>query len=113
MVRKTMLPVVGNREISEVSNLNIAHGADITELDVEDSNYVAVIGDTIAKKLFNNAESAINNIVKIGSVNYKIIGVLERTGEGLQGINPNDSIFLPYSTFSEYVLKGRVYMPQV
>lgn len=110
--KKDYSSVVGvTEQYSEVSNLRVAYGADITEFDVEDSAYVAVIGDIVASKNFKSAEDAINNMIRIGNINYKIVGVLEKTGDALQGINPDESIFIPFSTASEYVFKGKEIMP--
>lgn len=103
--KKEYIPVVGVTEkYSEVSNLNIISGENITEIDVEDETSVVVIGDGIAKKYFNGAEDSIGKSIRVDSRNYLIIGVLQRTGEGLQGLNPDDSIFMPYTTADKYVL---------
>ena len=43
---------------------------------------------------------------------YKIIGVLERKGDGMQGVNPDDTIFIPFST-GERFLGDDYTIPQI
>ncbi|MEG2291254.1 MAG: ABC transporter permease [Clostridium sp.] len=111
--KKDYIPIVGVTDnYSEVSNLNIIAGDNITDIDIEDETSVVVIGDGVAKKYFNGAEDAVGNGIRIDNRTYSIIGVLERTGEGLQGLNPDDSIFMPFTTADKYVFDEYV-IPQV
>lgn len=105
---KENISVTGvTEEYSIVSNLKVIHGYDIDKIDVEDSTNVAVIGDGIANKYFMGAEDAIGKEINIENRSYKIIGILERSADGMQGVSPDDTVFIPYSTaesniFDEY-----------
>ncbi len=111
--QKDYMPIVGVTDrYSEVSNLNIICGENITDIDVEDETNVVVIGDGIAKKYFKVAEEAVGNNIRVNNKNYLIIGVLERTGEGLQGLNPDDSVFIPFTTADKYVF-DKYTIPQI
>lgn len=100
--KKEYLPVSGVTEsYAEVSNLNTQFGESIVESDVEEGTYVAVIGEGLAKKYFANPEDAVGSTLTIGNKTYTIIGVLERKGDGLQGLNPDDTVFIPYKTAQE------------
>lgn len=81
----------------EISNIFIEQGADFSEYDFEDSERVAVIGSRIAEKLFG-PDDAVSNYIKIGDFRYKIVGLLKRSEDGLQGVDTDSSIFIPYST---------------
>ncbi|MGL4336087.1 MAG: ABC transporter permease [Turicibacter sp.] len=101
---KEFISVAGvTEQYADISNLNIAFGSHITEEDVEGVSLVAVIGDGLAKKLFSSPELAEGQKVKIGNHRYKIIGVLERKGDGLQGLNPDDTLFIPFTTANKNI----------
>lgn len=90
-------------EYSKVSNLKVIYGYDIDRIDIEDETSVAVIGDGIASKYFMGAEDALGKEIKIQNRTYKIIGVLERSADGMQGVSPDDTVFIPYSTAQNYI----------
>lgn len=90
-------------EYETISNLPLEYGDNITDEDVENDARIAVLGERIAKKYFGNAENAIGKTVKIKNQSYKIVGVLERKGDGMQGMNPDDTVFLPYTTMQKYL----------
>lgn len=97
---------------TRVSNLEFSYGEDFSETDMEEEANVAILGDGIAKKLFSGAESAVGNKIKIGSANYKIIGVLERKGDGLQGLDSDESIFIPYGNAQKKLFEEDM-IPQI
>lgn len=82
---------------AEISNILIEEGSDFSEYDFEDSERVAVIGSKIAEKLFVTDE-VIGNYIKIGDFRYKVVGLLKRSEDGLQGVDTDSSIFIPYAT---------------
>ena len=105
--KEEQVPIVGvTEEYSKVSNLQIEYGEDISSIDVEDVTNVAVIGEGIASKYFMKAEDAIGSEIKIKNRSYVIIGVLKRTGDGMQGLNSDESIFIPYSTANKFILNS-------
>lgn len=89
---------------SNVSNFEIVYGDDFNETDMEEGTNVAVLGDGIAKKIFSGAEEAVGNKIKIDNVTYKVIGVLGRKGDGLQGLDGDGSIFIPYENAKKKLL---------
>ncbi len=111
--KKEQLSVVGVTEsYSEVSNLKIEYGEDITDIDVEDGTNAVVIGSELASKYFMKPEDAIGSEIRIENRTYFIIGVLQRTGDGMQGISPDDSIFVPFSTAAAFIFDQGI-TPQI
>lgn len=97
-------PVVGiTEEFQEISNFNIEYGKAIDSQQNEDSQKVVVIGNNLAKKYFKYEEEALGKNIKIAGKTYEIIGVLGRKGDGMQGVSPDQSIFIPYKTAYKYV----------
>lgn len=97
---------------SLVSNLETAYGENISEFDVEEMTSVAVIGEGIAKKYYPNIEEAIGSTIRIGDKAFTIIGILERKGDGLQGLSADDTIFVPFTTAEQSILNEYT-MPQI
>lgn len=111
--QKEQMPIVGvTEQYSKVSNFNLAYGEEISSDDVEDVTNVAVIGSEVVNKFFGSAEKAVGSEIKIDNRTYVVIGVLERTGDGMQGINPDNSIFIPFTTASKF-LSTEYDIPQV
>ncbi|SJZ55626.1 ABC transporter permease [Anaerorhabdus furcosa] len=82
----------------KVSNLEIEFGEELNEEDQLSGKNVVVIGGKLAQKYYGVSEAAIGENIKIGNNLYKIKGVLKGKGDGIQGLNPDSSIFLPYET---------------
>ena len=97
---------------SLVSNLETAYGENISEFDVEEMTSVAVIGEGIAKKYYPNVEEAIGRTIRIGDKAFAINGILERKGDGLQGLSADDTIFIPFTTAEQSILNEYT-MPQI
>ncbi|MBI4433194.1 ABC transporter permease [Candidatus Uhrbacteria bacterium] len=89
-------------EILNVLRLTLASGASFMDDDVRRRATVAVIGDEVRVKLFGQ-QDPVGQRIRIKNVAFRIIGVLERKGEG--GIIPVDHMVLvPYTTAQEYLL---------
>ena len=96
--------IVGVQEnYQRVSNLNVLYGDFITSSDEENGNYVAVIGYSLAEKIFTYPYYALGDYVTIESKNYRIVGVLSEMGAVSSGISTDDAIYIPYSVGQKYV----------
>jgi len=58
---------------------------------------VAVIGDTVARTLFGQADP-LEAEIRIGAVPFRVIGVLEPFGSDMHGMNRDNEIVVPIST---------------
>lgn len=111
--KKEQISIVGvTEDYSKVSNFTIANGEDISITDVEDITNAAVIGSGLVNKYFMNPKDAIGSKVQIGDKSFTIIGVLERTGDGMQGISPDESIFIPFPSAVNHVFNEDI-IPQI
>ncbi len=70
----------GDENYLQLSGYSLSNGRNFNELDVQSGRSVCVIGSTIAKKIFNNAESAVDKIVKVENIKYRVIGILKDKG---------------------------------
>ncbi|MCK4259159.1 MAG: ABC transporter permease [Halanaerobiales bacterium] len=87
--------------VFEISDLELEMGRFFTDMDLEDSKMIAVIGSTVAEDLFGST-NPIGQKVKVGSGNNKfsltVVGVLAEKGQ-VMFTNYDNTIFLPITTW--------------
>ena len=82
----------------KTTNFTFSEGRFYSEIEAKSSRQVAVIGSEIAKNLFPR-EDPLDKDIKIGGVNYKIVGVLTEQGSFMLGsFNPDNQVFVPIGT---------------
>jgi putative ABC transport system permease protein len=86
-------------EYGIVSNISASEGRFITQSDVSSASRVAVIGQTVADKLFVDT-SPVGQSVRINRVPFTVIGILESKGSNL-GNDNDDVIIVPISTLRQ------------
>ena len=77
-------------------NWNIADGRALLEADVDSARSVCVLGYGLATNIFPNS-SPVGEEVKIGGVNYSVIGTTEAKG-GAMGGDQDNIIIVPITT---------------
>jgi len=79
-----------------VRSFEMASGRFLSDLDVTRNAQVAVLGDTLNTRLFED-KSAVGQQLRIGGVTFDVIGVLEKKGSNL-GLDYDDAIIVPITT---------------
>jgi putative ABC transport system permease protein len=92
-------------EYFEVRNWVIAAGKGFEPADLTGSAKVALVGETVARNLFGDADP-IGQVIRIRKVPFTVIGTLERKGQSLMGQDQDDVILMPISTARNRVLGG-------
>lgn len=78
-----------------VKSYEVAVGRNFTKTEVTAGQNKAIVGFDIVKALFNeNMDRALNKVVSIGNVKYKIIGVLASKGSAM-GMSQDRRILIP------------------
>jgi putative ABC transport system permease protein len=107
---QTSSNVVGSQGNSQVSiqgvepdffiarNWNVNEGYFFDEQDLSLRSRVAILGRTTAKDLFGEPESAIEEQIRIGTVYFTVIGLLESKGAGFGGNDQDNIIMIPMDT---------------
>ena len=99
----TNVRVLGESERwGQVWGRGVSRGQDIDAAAVTSVGRVAVIGETVARTLFGS-DDPIGGDVEIGSVPFKVIGVLDRFGVDLHGMDRDNEIVIPVSTMMRRV----------
>jgi putative ABC transport system permease protein len=94
----TTTSIIGTTEaIIPVRDLGISNGRFFTEDEDKTSQRVAVIGETVARNLFEN-RNPVGESVRIGKVYFEVIGVLGKKGTDLVGADQDDVIYIPINT---------------
>jgi putative ABC transport system permease protein len=75
----------------------LAEGDFFTEQDIKSTARSAVLGQTTAKKLFEDA-SPIGATVRIKGIPFTVVGLLAAKGSNMMGQDQDDVVFVPYST---------------
>src|SRR4030065_553925 len=81
----------------ELYNMNVEKGKFYSKSDVSNASNVAVIGQTVIKKIFGKIDP-IGKIIKIDGKNFKVIGTLEARGTDTFGNDQDDFISIPVTT---------------
>ena len=88
----------GDDQYLNLNGLNILIGRNFTRQEVQGAATVCVIGYDVAKKLFRNRETkAINQVIRINGIQYRVVGLLETKGSTF-GFSRDNIIIAPYKS---------------
>jgi putative ABC transport system permease protein len=89
----------------KVSNLaKVSKGQIFSKSDVDSGNHVIVIGPDLAKTLFGPYVNPIDKIVRLKSVSFRIVGVLEKGGTGAFGVDIGNIVIMPITVAQKQIL---------
>ncbi|MEY3299388.1 MAG: Macrolide export ATP-binding/permease protein MacB [Cyanobacteriota bacterium] len=103
--RNANVNVVGTvPDFLTVRSFEVATGRFISDLDVSRNAQVVVLGDTLKTRLFED-EPALGQSLRVGGVNFRVIGVLEKKGSNL-GLDYDDAVLVPITTQANRLARG-------
>ena len=80
----------------EVTNTTISSGRLMSDIDIENSSKICLLGSDIAESLFS-VSNPIGQKIKIDGDNYTVVGVLTKKGTSM-GNNVDNMIVIPFTT---------------
>jgi len=90
----------------EVAKFKVEYGRMFTDGDDAARKRYAVMGPQVLADLeLTNPASAIGQFVRIGSVQFEVIGVMAAKGQGSSWFNPDDQVVIPIQT-AQYRVMG-------
>ncbi len=85
-----------------VSAYDIEHGRNFSKAEVESGSHKVILGRELVDLLFNkNVEAALGQIISIGNVKYKVVGVLASKGSSMNQSNDR-RVFIPLLNAKRY-----------
>jgi putative ABC transport system permease protein len=94
-----------NADYVFITNFDFANGRFYSEIESKGSRNVVVVGNEIAEKLFPRG-NALDKVIKIGPVNYKIVGVLTKIESFIN--SPDNQLYIPIGTiFKNFASRNR------
>jgi putative ABC transport system permease protein len=95
--RNANVNVVGtNPDFLTVRSFDVASGRFLSDLDLTRNAQVAVLGNTLKERLFEN-QPALGQTLRIGGVSFDVIGILDKKGSNL-GLDYDDAVLIPLTT---------------
>ncbi|MBQ9882042.1 MAG: ABC transporter permease [Synergistes sp.] len=93
-------------DYSYVQEWNIARGRDIGASDVRQGAKVAVIGQTVADKLFSG-ENPLGKSIRINKIPFNIVGVFESKGVSSMGSDQDDFVLVPLTAAQRRLVRWK------
>jgi putative ABC transport system permease protein len=84
-----------SNEFEYIEGIKVDKGRFFNESESNSGKAVAVIGRTIAETLFENANNAIGNTIRIYGQKFEVVGVMEKQGFSTFGESRDDAIYIP------------------
>ncbi len=81
-----------------IRGYRLRSGEIFSERDVKTANRVAIIGTTAVKNIFGE-EDPLGQVVRVNFIPFKVIGVFESKGVDTNGLDQDDLILIPLSTY--------------
>ena len=87
----------GDENYLELNGYKIAYGRNFTETEIESGRNICALGNAVAEKLFpGKTEKAIDKVVNVDHVPYRVIAVLEDKGSS-SFFNSSKVVIMPYN----------------
>ena len=107
----TIIPV--SHEYNKVRNFDISEGRYFNEFESLRGTDVCIIGDKIAKTLFQ-AKSPIDKGIKVMGRKLRVIGVFKKEGEDTFGNSADEVVLIPVNFMRNIIdLKSERYQPMI
>ena len=93
---------------AELNGYNLNAGRSLNELDVRSGRNVCLLGDDLVKKFFGgNPERALEKIIKVNNIPYRVIGTMESKGSSI-GRSMDNIVITSYNNVRRFFLGGAV-----
>ncbi|MBR5608781.1 MAG: ABC transporter permease [Elusimicrobiaceae bacterium] len=97
-ITKTTIDVLAtDTDIFKAYDWQLASGRQFTEQEISSYAQVAILGDSIAKTIFNDVD-AVGKTVIFDEVPFTVIGVMKKNGQGGFGFDMDEGTLIPYTT---------------
>ena len=103
----------GDENYLVLNGFKILAGRNLNLADIQSARYVCVLGNDVASKLFNEKpEKAVNAIVRVQNIPYRVIGVLDSRGSSF-GMSWDNRVLTSYRNIRRQFNSGGSYLMAV
>lgn len=93
----------GDDNFIEQNGYALAYGRNINSLDIESGRNICLIGTDIAKKFFaGNSERAVDKIIKVNNVPYRVVGTMGEKGSSM-GMSWDNVVVTSYKNVRRFL----------
>ncbi len=104
----TVMVMGGDENYADLNGYKIDAGRTLNELDVQSGRNVCIIGADLVKKFFgNNPDHALEKIIKINGLPFRVIGTMESKGSSI-GRSWDNVAITSYNNVRRFFLNGPV-----
>ncbi len=93
-------------DFSVIRGYRLKSGDFFSERDAKTANRVAIIGVTTVKNLFGE-EDPVGQVIKVHFMPFKIVGVFEPKGVDTNGLDQDDLVLIPLSTYMRRIVNQK------
>jgi len=86
-----------NQDYLRIRNWPLAEGSNFSASEIRSAARVAVIGQTVAEKLFGSADP-LGHVIRVSRSPYLVTGLLAPKGQSLRGQDQDDVVLVPITT---------------
>lgn len=98
--------VGGYNSYISIRSLKMESGNLFSTGDQRNAAKVCVIGQTVSTNLFGESTDPVGQFIRINSIPFRVIGLLEKKGQNTFGQDQDDIIIAPFSTVQKRMLSG-------
>jgi putative ABC transport system permease protein len=100
----------GDENYLLLNGFSLSAGRNMNPSDVMTASNVCLLGYDVAKKLFREGtERAVNNMIRVNNIPYRVLGVLASKGSTF-GFSRDNVVILSYSSMERNFSSGRSYV---
>jgi putative ABC transport system permease protein len=100
----------GDENYLNVNGYTLIQGRNVNSLDVQSGRNVCILGSNVAKKLFGDKpEKSIEKIIRVGSVPYRVIGLLKEKGSSAM-LRQDDVVVTSFTNLRRFTNGSPSYM---
>ncbi|MEI8074914.1 MAG: ABC transporter permease [Bacteroidota bacterium] len=100
----------GDENYLDVNGYTLIQGRNVNGLDLQSGRNVCILGSSVANKLFGDKpEKCIEKIIRIGSVPYRVIGLLKEKGSSAM-LRQDDVVITSFTNLRRFTNGSPSYM---
>src|SRR5262249_10047466 len=91
-------------DIQQVRNWKVTHGRFYNDDDIKGLAPVCLLGQTVRRKLFPDKLDPVDEWIRVGHIQLRVIGVLGSKGRSPTGADQDDQVFVPITTLQRRIV---------